>query len=127
MLLRKLQSFIGRNLVACKKYVVVVKRSSLNSLLGGTDANHYVLKKHALRRNCVLKRVTRIDRGIKTTGRRGRRYKQLLNYPNEKSGYCKLKEEALDITLGRTRFERGCGSVVKRDCRKNNTLICVLK
>jgi hypothetical protein len=41
--------------------------------------------------------------------------------------YCKLKEEALDITVGRTRFERGCGSAGKRDCRKNDTLTFILK
>jgi len=26
-------------------------------------------------------------------------------------GYCKLKQEALDLTLWRTRFGRGCGYV----------------
>jgi len=67
-----------------------------------------------------------IDRSIKTNGRRGRRCKQLLNYPKEKSGYYKFKE-ALDFTLGRTRFERGRRSIVNRDCRKDDTLIFILK
>jgi hypothetical protein len=38
------------------------------------------------------------------TGRRGRRRKQLLDDLKEKRRYCKLKEEALDRTLWRTRF-----------------------
>jgi hypothetical protein len=36
-------------------------------------------------------------------------------------------KEALNITLGRTRFERDCGSFDKRDCRKKDTLIFILK
>ena len=32
-------------------------------------------------------------------GRRGRRCKKLLDYLEEKRGYCKLKEEAVDRTL----------------------------
>ena len=31
----------------------------------------------------------------------------------EKRGYWKLKEEALDLTLWKTRFGRGCGPDVK--------------
>jgi hypothetical protein len=46
-------------------------------------------------------------------GRRGRRRKQLLNNLKEKRGYWKLKEEALDRTVWRTRFGRGYGPVVK--------------
>jgi hypothetical protein len=45
------------------------------------------------------------------TGTRGRRRMQLLNYL--KGGYLKLKEEALDRTVWRTGFVRGCGQVVK--------------
>jgi hypothetical protein len=40
------------------------------------------------------------------TERRGRRRRQLLDGLQEKSGYWKLKEEALDRTLWRTRSER---------------------
>jgi hypothetical protein len=46
-------------------------------------------------------------------GRRGRRRKQLLDNPNDKRGYWKLKEEALDLTLWRTRFGRGYRPVVR--------------
>jgi hypothetical protein len=56
-----------------------------------------------LRRNCPLKHV--IEGKIK--GRRGRRCKQLLGDLEEKRGYLKLKEEALDRTLWRTRFGGG--------------------
>jgi hypothetical protein len=41
------------------------------------------------------------------TGRRGRRPKQLLDDATETTGYWKLKEEALDRTVWRTRFGRG--------------------
>jgi hypothetical protein len=47
-------------------------------------------------------------------GRRGRRRKQLLDDLKEKKIYWKLKEEALDRTLWRTRFERGYGPVVRQ-------------
>ena len=41
------------------------------------------------------------------TGRRGRRCKQLLNDVTEPTGYWKLKEDALDRILWKTRFGRG--------------------
>ena len=47
------------------------------------------------------------------TGRRGRRGKHLLDDLKEKIRYCKLKEEAVDHTLWRIRFGRGCGPAVK--------------
>jgi hypothetical protein len=47
-------------------------------------------------------------------GRRGRRRKQLLDDLKGKRGYWKLKEEALDRTVWRTRFGRGCGPVVRQ-------------
>jgi hypothetical protein len=66
---------------------------------------------HILRRNCLLKHVTEGKRGgrLQTTGRRGGRCKQLLGDLKEKRGYWKLKEQALDRTLWRTRFGRCCG------------------
>jgi hypothetical protein len=48
------------------------------------------------------------------TGRRGRRRRQLLDDVKEKRRYCKLKEEALDRKLWRTRFGRGYGPVVRQ-------------
>jgi len=46
--------------------------------------------------------------------RRIRRRKQLLDCLNEKRGYWKLKDEALDRTLWRNRFGGGHGPVVSR-------------
>ena len=43
------------------------------------------------------------------TGRRGRRRKRLLDELKETRGYCKLKEQALDRIVWRSRFGRGCG------------------
>jgi hypothetical protein len=48
------------------------------------------------------------------TIRRGRRSKQLLDDLKEKRRYFKLKEEALDRTLWRTRFGRSYGPVVRQ-------------
>jgi hypothetical protein len=42
-------------------------------------------------------------------GRRGRKRKQLLDDLKEARGYLKLKQEALDRTLWRTRFEGSNG------------------
>ena len=47
-------------------------------------------------------------------GRRRERCKQLLDDLKEKKGYWELKEEALDRTLWRTRFGRGCGPVIRQ-------------
>jgi hypothetical protein len=71
---------------------------------------------HILRRNCLLKHVIegKLEERIELTGRRGRRRKQLLDDLKEKIRYCKLKEEALDCTLWRTRFGRGYGPVLRQ-------------
>jgi hypothetical protein len=71
---------------------------------------------HILRRNCLLKRVIegKIEGMIKVKGRQGKRRKQLLDDLKEKRGYLKLKEEALDRTVWRTCFGRGCGPVVRQ-------------
>jgi hypothetical protein len=47
-------------------------------------------------------------------GRRGGRRNQLLGDVKETRGYRKLKEEALDYSLWRTRFGRGYGPVVEQ-------------
>jgi len=71
---------------------------------------------HILRRNCLLKRVIegKIEGRIEETGSIGRRCKQLLYDLKETRGYGKLKKEALDLTVWRTRFGRGCGPVVRQ-------------
>jgi hypothetical protein len=63
---------------------------------------------HILRRNCLLKHVIegKLEGRLEMTGRRGRRRKQLLDDIKEKRRYWKLKEEALDLTLWRSRFGR---------------------
>jgi hypothetical protein len=48
------------------------------------------------------------------TGRWGRRRKQLLDDLKEKRVYWKLKEEAIDRSQWRTRFQRGYGPVVRQ-------------
>jgi hypothetical protein len=66
-----------------------------------------------LRGNWLLKHVIegKLAGRIEVRGRRGRRSKQLLDALKETRGYWELKEEALDRTLWRTGFGRGCGPV----------------
>jgi hypothetical protein len=52
--------------------------------------------------------------------RRRRRRKQLLDGLTETRGYRKLKEEALDRTVWRTRFGRGYGPVARQTRRRTN-------
>jgi hypothetical protein len=56
----------------------------------------------------------KLEGRLEMTGRRGRRSKQLLDDLKEKRRYCKLKEEALDRTLWKTRFGRDYGLVVRQ-------------
>jgi hypothetical protein len=69
-----------------------------------------------LRRSCLLKLVieAKLEGRIEMMGRRGRRRKQLLDDLKEKRRYWKLKEEALDRTLWRSRLGRGYGPVVRQ-------------
>jgi hypothetical protein len=71
---------------------------------------------HILSRNCLLQRVIngKIKGGIKVTGRRGRRRRELLGNLKERPAYSHLKEEALDRTMCRARFGRGFGPVVRQ-------------
>jgi hypothetical protein len=63
---------------------------------------------HIWRRNSLLKYVIKgkIEERIPVAERRGRRWKQLLDYFNETRGQWKLKENC--CTLGRTHSGRGC-------------------
>jgi hypothetical protein len=71
---------------------------------------------HILRGNCLVKHVIegKLEGRVEMSGRRGRRRKQLLDDLTEKRSYWKLREEALDRTLWRTRFGRGYGPVVRQ-------------
>ena len=53
--------------------------------------------------------------------RRGIRRKQLLDELQEAIGYWKLKEEALDRTLRRTRFGRSLGTDIKQATQRINS------
>jgi len=56
----------------------------------------------------------KLEEKILGTGSRGRSRKQVLDDIKEKKGYCKLKEEALDLALWRCRFGRGYGPVLRQ-------------
>jgi hypothetical protein len=65
--------------------------------------------RYIFRSNCLLKHVIE-----EVTGRGERRRKQLPDDLKEKRRYCKLKEEAVDRTMWRTRFGRDYGPVVRQ-------------
>jgi hypothetical protein len=71
---------------------------------------------HILCRNCFLKHVilVKLEGRIEGAGRRTGRSEQLLDEVKEKKGYWKLKKEALDRTVWRTGFGRGCGPAVRQ-------------
>jgi len=52
-------------------------------------------------------------------GRQGRNRKQLVDDLKEKRVCWKLKEEVLDRNVWRTRFDRGCGPVVRQTIRND--------
>jgi len=70
---------------------------------------------HILRRNFLLKHVIeeKIEGRIEVKWRRGRRRKQVLDDLKKKTGYWKLKQEALTRTLWRTRFGSVYGHVAR--------------
>jgi hypothetical protein len=55
----------------------------------------------------------KLEGRIEVTGRRGKIRKQLLDDLKEKRRHLKLKEEALDRAVWRTRFGRDCGPVLR--------------
>jgi len=69
-----------------------------------------------LRRNCFLKYAIEgyIEGRVGVTGRRGRRLMELLDELKERRGYWKLKEEALDRFMWRTRLGRNYGPFVRQ-------------
>jgi hypothetical protein len=63
----------------------------------------------------ILYKLLRKDKGeIEVTGRRGRRYKKLLDDLKDRRAYSHLKEETLDGTTWRKCFGRGVGPVVRQ-------------
>jgi hypothetical protein len=68
-----------------------------------------------LRRKCLLKHVTegKIEGRIEMS-RQGRRLEKLPDELKKKTGYCKLKEEALGHTMWKTSCNRGYGPVVRQ-------------
>jgi hypothetical protein len=79
-----------------------VKNEALHRVTEERNVLHTIKRRNnkwvgnILRRKCLLKHVTEGRTGRR---RRGRRIKQLLNDLKERSRYCKMKEEALDITV----------------------------
>ena len=69
-----------------------------------------------MRRNCLLQWVIegKIKGGIEVTGRPGRRRRKLLDDLKERTGYSRLREEALDRAMWRARFGRGFGPVIRQ-------------
>ena len=69
-----------------------------------------------LRRNCLLKHVIerKIEGRDRSDGKTRRRGKQVLDEFKEKRVHWKLKKDALDRTVWRSRFGRCYGPVVRQ-------------
>ena len=81
---------------------------------------------HILHRNFLLKHVTEGEIEGNTEGKRkrGKRRKQLLDdIKGKKRRYWNLKDEALDHTVWRTRFGRGCGPDARQTTQRMNFLL----
>jgi hypothetical protein len=111
-----------------KKYYIVKEERNILYTIKRRKANWIG---HILCRNCLLKHVIegKLEGRIEMTGRRGGRRKQLLDDLKKKRRYWKLKEEALDRTLWRTRFGREYGPVTRQDYSMNEffmpySLVC---
>jgi hypothetical protein len=99
-----------------------VRNEVLNRVKEGRDIIRTIKGRTAnwigqiLRRNCLLKHVIegKVEGRMETTGRRGRRRKQLLDDLNETRGHCRLKEEALDRTVEKSLWKR------LRTCRETD-------
>jgi hypothetical protein len=63
---------------------------------------------------------------IEVTGKRRRRSRKLLDGLEERSRYWKLKQEALNRALWRTRFKRGYGPVVRDHVKTTTTTVMMM-
>jgi hypothetical protein len=90
----------------------VKRRGEERNILHSTERANWT--GHILRRNCFLKHVIegKLAESTEMTGRR--RKQQVMDSLKQKRRYWKLKEEALDRTVWRTRFGRGYAPVVDR-------------
>jgi len=73
---------------------------------------------HVLRKNCLLKHVSKgkIEGKIEATERRGKRSKQLLDDLKKNTGYWELKEESLCV-------EFALEEVMELSCERMNELM----
>jgi hypothetical protein len=106
------EDLLDRSCEKCRQYYTESRRTGISYIKQRSKGNWIG---HILRRNCLLKHIIegKIERGIEMTGIQGRRRKQTLDSLKERRGYWKLKDEATDRTLWRTRFGRGYGTVVR--------------
>jgi len=75
---------------------------------------------YILRRKCLLNKLLKV-----VTGRRRKRDKQLLDELKEKSVCCKLKEEALDRTLWKSRSGTFYGTFLRESRTCVIPVVCV--
>jgi hypothetical protein len=76
-----------------------------------------------MRRKCFLKRI--VKGKTELTKRRGRRRKHMLDVRKEKKSFWKLKEDALNCSVWRTRFVRSYGQfAIQNDIKFNNNRRC---
>jgi hypothetical protein len=111
---RRMEKIIWTDLVRNEEVLLRVKEQ-MNIL-------HEISKRktnwigHILLRNCLLQSIIegKLKGGTEVTARRGRRRRKLLDNLKGRRGYSHLKDEALDRTMWKARFGRGCGPVVRQ-------------
>ena len=110
---------------------VVMKSGSLNFLepsgplqsCNGTALPYTRPRAHAHARTHAQTHHNEKLARTEVTGWRGWRRNKVLDDLREKKGHWKLKEEALDLTVWRTRFGRGYGPVIRQTTGwRNETL-----
>jgi ribosomal protein L37AE/L43A len=101
---------------SCEKWEVLRRVNEERNILHTVKRRKAIWIGHIYARTRLLKHIleVRIGGRIKVTERQGKSRKQLLDDRKETRWYWKLKEEALDRNLRRTRFGRGYGSVVRQ-------------
>ena len=96
---------------------VLLRVSEQRNILHGIRKRKANWIGYILRRNCLLKQVIegKIKGEMEVTRRGGRRLKKLLDELKDRRKYSHLKEEVLDRTVWRNRFEGGFGPVIRQN------------
>ena len=113
------KKYLGSSEMWCWRRVEEIRDERY--ILHTTERRKAIQIGHTMRMNCLPKQFSEGQaEGIDMTAGGRRRRMQLLDDLKEMTGYWKMKEEALDDTLWRTRFGRGYGPFVRHTTERIN-------